>query len=150
MKQPPTKTTAQQSDSNNNESLEQIRVKIISLGDQEVGKSRLVKKYCEPARFNSTYVPTIGVDYGVKATSKKMNDGRMLDIKLDFFDLSGGEIMKGGMYADVQMKNNLIICSRHYIPQAIRTTMRSVTSSIKMLTVYSFCMTSRANKALIR
>ena len=85
MKQPPTETAAQQSDS----SLEQIRVKIISLGNQEVGKSCLVKKYCEPARFNSTYVPTIGVDYGVKAASKKMNDGRMLDIKLDFFDLSG-------------------------------------------------------------
>jgi len=72
--------------------LEPMRVKIITLGDARVGKSCLIKKHCEPTRFVSNYIPTIGVDYGVKAISKKMNSGEnMVEIKIDFFDLSGEE-----------------------------------------------------------
>ncbi|KAL7524367.1 hypothetical protein ACHAXR_002036 [Thalassiosira sp. AJA248-18] len=82
-------STDHQENDISNDSLEPIRVKIISLGDVKVGKSCVIKKHCEPNRFNSIYIPTIGVDYGVKAASKKMNDGNMLDIKIDFFDLSG-------------------------------------------------------------
>ena len=67
-----------------------IRIKMITLGDMRVGKSATVKKYCEPNRFASKYLSTIGVDYGVKATSKKiLGDGQQLNIKIDFFDLSG-------------------------------------------------------------
>lgn len=71
------------------------RVKVITLGDVKVGKSCLVKKYCDPNHFVSNYVPTIGVDYGVKTIAHKGNgdDGSSLDgrmkIKVDFFDLSG-------------------------------------------------------------
>lgn len=41
------------------------RIKILTLGDVGVGKSCLVKYYCE-GRFVSKYIPTIGIDYGVK------------------------------------------------------------------------------------
>ena len=72
-----------------NDQLGPIRVKIITLGDVRVGKSSVIKKHCEPKRSASSYISTIGVDYGVKSTSKKMNEGTSLDIKIDFFDLSG-------------------------------------------------------------
>lgn len=41
------------------------RVKILMLGNANVGKSCFVKRYCED-RFVTKYIPTIGIDYGVK------------------------------------------------------------------------------------
>lgn len=59
------------------------RLKILTLGKEGVGKSCLVKRYCEK-RFVAKYNPTIGVDYGVtNATSGGV------DIRVNFFDLSG-------------------------------------------------------------
>ena len=71
------------------ETMPEVRVKIISIGDAKTGKSCLIKKYCDPGRFVSNYVPTIGVDYGVKSASRELDDGRTMPIKIDFFDLSG-------------------------------------------------------------
>ena len=72
---------------------EPIRVRIITVGDVRSGKSATIKKYCEPNRFVSNHIPTVGVDYGVKSTKKIMNDGSgngsSTEIKIDFFDLSG-------------------------------------------------------------
>ena len=65
-----------------------IRVRIITLGDVGTGKSCLIKRYCEPSRFASKSVPTIGVDYGTRACRVR-NGGRQLEVKMDFFDLSG-------------------------------------------------------------
>ncbi|KAL7472934.1 hypothetical protein ACHAXS_013314 [Conticribra weissflogii] len=65
------------------------RIKIISIGNTKVGKSCLIKKYCEKNRFVSNYIPTIGVDYGVKATTRKVDGGRESEVKIDFFDFSG-------------------------------------------------------------
>lgn len=70
------------------ERLDPIRVRIISLGDVGTGKSCLIKRYCE-SRFAAKSIPTIGVDYGTRTTSSKTNDGRQLEVKMDFFDLSG-------------------------------------------------------------
>ena len=50
-----------------------------------------IKRYCEPTRFVSRHIPTIGCDYGLKTTNKTMNDGTATDVKVDFFDLSGDE-----------------------------------------------------------
>ena len=41
------------------------RMKIISFGSEAVGKSCLVKRYCEE-KFVSKYISTIGVDFGVR------------------------------------------------------------------------------------
>ena len=54
-----------------------------------MGKSCLIKKYCEPSRFASSYIPTIGVDYGVNAVKKDLKDGKSVDIMIDLYDLSG-------------------------------------------------------------
>lgn len=62
---------------------EQLLIKILTIGDPEVGKSCLIKRYCE-GRFVSRYIPTIGVDYGVK----KMNI-KGFKVHVNFFDLSG-------------------------------------------------------------
>jgi DnaJ homolog subfamily C member 27 len=69
--------------------VEPIRVRIISIGDVCSGKSGLIKRYCNPGRFVSQHIPTIGLDYGIKTTSKTMNDNSSTNIKVDFFDLSG-------------------------------------------------------------
>jgi DnaJ homolog subfamily C member 27 len=62
---------------------EQLLIKILTIGDPETGKSCLIKRFCE-GRFVSRYIPTIGVDYGVK----KM-DIKNFKVHVNFFDLSG-------------------------------------------------------------
>ena len=44
-----------------------LRIKIISMGAPGVGKSCLIKRYCEE-KFVSKYIGTIGVDYGVNVS----------------------------------------------------------------------------------
>mmetsp|Transcript_11096 Transcript_11096/g.12469 ORF Transcript_11096/g.12469 Transcript_11096/m.12469 type:complete len:193 (+) Transcript_11096:155-733(+) len=67
---------------------EPISFKILSVGNQETGKSCLIKRYCE-GRFVKRYIPTIGIDYGVK---KMGLDGA--NISINFFDLSGNDDYK--------------------------------------------------------
>eukprot|EP00397_Hematodinium_sp_SG-2012_P039687 GEMP01043366.1.p1 GENE.GEMP01043366.1~~GEMP01043366.1.p1 ORF type:complete len:379 (+),score=76.66 GEMP01043366.1:103-1239(+) len=66
-----------------------LRIKVITVGAANVGKSCLIKRYCE-GRFVSRYITTIGVDYGVKAVP---NVHKHL-CKVNFFDLSGQEDFK--------------------------------------------------------
>ncbi|KAJ3222620.1 DnaJ sub C member 27 [Clydaea vesicula] len=59
------------------------RLKILSLGDSGVGKSCLIKRYCE-SRFIQDYISTIGIDYGVKSLTLGG-----VDLKINFWDVSG-------------------------------------------------------------
>ena len=61
------------------------RLKIISMGDSGVGKSCLIKRYCED-KFVSKHVATIGIDFGVKPVKL---DGPG-PVKVNFFDMAGG------------------------------------------------------------
>ena len=54
-----------------------LSMKLISLGDVEVGKSCLIKRYCE-GNFIEDYITTIGIDYGVKKVPFN-------DIKVNFY-----------------------------------------------------------------
>ena len=65
-----------------------VSIKIISAGNQETGKSCIIKRYCE-GRFVKRYIPTIGVDYGVKKIEHKG-----YNVAVNFFDLSGAEEFK--------------------------------------------------------
>jgi len=65
-----------------------LRAKIMSLGSGAVGKSTLIKRYCE-GRFVQKYITTIGIDYGVKPC-KVLG----LDVKVNFFDTSGDDEFK--------------------------------------------------------
>jgi len=65
-----------------------LRVKMLSVGSGAVGKSTLIKRYCE-GRFVQKYITTIGIDYGVKPT-KVLG----ADVKVNFFDTSGGDDFK--------------------------------------------------------
>lgn len=62
--------------------------KVISVGNQEAGKSCLIKRYCE-GRFVKRYISTIGIDYGVKKLEIKGQK-----ICINFFDLSGNDEYK--------------------------------------------------------
>ena len=61
------------------------RLKIISLGESAVGKSCLIKRYCED-KFVSKHVATIGIDFGVKPVDLP-GPG---PVKVNFFDMAGG------------------------------------------------------------
>ena len=76
----------------NDNNKESSRVKVISFGNVETGKSCLIKRYCEK-RFVSKYMPTIGVDFGV---TKVMVDDR--ELKINLFDLSGHPAFKEVRY----------------------------------------------------
>lgn len=60
-----------------------LRLKILSMGDSQSGKSCLIKRFCEN-KFTPKYMSTIGVDYGVKPVNVR---GR--DVRVNFFDLGG-------------------------------------------------------------
>ncbi|KAG9336304.1 hypothetical protein JZ751_002651 [Albula glossodonta] len=65
------------------ENKKSLRVKVISLGNAEVGKSCIIKRYCEK-RFVAKYLATIGIDYGV--TKVQVRDR---EIKVNIFDMAG-------------------------------------------------------------
>lgn len=76
-----------------------VRLKVTTAGMSQVGKSCLIKHYCE-GRFVKKYLPTIGVDYGVRALEM---DGRT--VRVNFFDLSGldeYQDIRKEFYADTQ------------------------------------------------
>ena len=76
-----------------------LRLKVISLGNVNVGKSCLIKRYCEK-RFVSKYMATIGIDYGV--TRLRV---RNYDIRMNIFDFSGHPLfyeVRNEFYRDVQ------------------------------------------------
>lgn len=76
-----------------------LRIKIISIGNCEVGKSCIIKRYCE-RRFVPKYLQTIGIDYGV--TKISINDH---EIKLNIFDMSGHMLfheVRNEFYKDTQ------------------------------------------------
>ncbi|CAF0820430.1 unnamed protein product [Brachionus calyciflorus] len=60
-----------------------LKIKIISVGNSEVGKSCIIKRYCEK-RFVPKYLQTIGIDYGV--TKVNLNNR---ELKVNIFDMSG-------------------------------------------------------------
>lgn len=68
--------------------VEQVCFKIISCGNSEVGKSCLIKRYCEE-KFVERYISTIGIDYGVKKLKIKGQP-----IAINFFDMSGNDDYK--------------------------------------------------------
>ena len=76
-----------------------LRFKIISLGHVTVGKSCLIKRYCEK-RFISKYMATIGIDYGVTRLNIRNHD-----IRMNIFDFSGHPLfyeVRNEFYRDVQ------------------------------------------------
>ncbi|KAI8914762.1 P-loop containing nucleoside triphosphate hydrolase protein [Powellomyces hirtus] len=64
------------------------RIKILSLGDPAVGKSCLIKRYCE-GRYVPEYISTIGIDYGVKGCVVGGDE-----VKVNFWDIGGSEYYK--------------------------------------------------------
>lgn len=76
-----------------------VRLKVVTTGPHMCGKSCLIKQFCE-SRFVKRYLPTIGVDYGVRPV-----DLGGVPVRVNFFDLSGHESyleVRREFYADTQ------------------------------------------------
>ncbi|XP_064382978.1 dnaJ homolog subfamily C member 27-like isoform X2 [Halichondria panicea] len=76
-----------------------LRVKIISMGAAETGKSCLIKRFCEK-RFVTKYMATLGIDFGVSKI--KSSD---CDIKVNIFDMAGQSFfaeVRNEFYKDTQ------------------------------------------------
>jgi len=70
-----------------------VRMKILSMGHLGSGKTCIIKRFCEN-RFVSKYIPTVGVDYGVKRLQLPIQKSNVqqklpLDVRVNFWDLSG-------------------------------------------------------------
>jgi small GTP-binding protein len=62
------------------------KIKIVSLGESRVGKSCLIKRFCEGNRFVPQYIPTIGIDYGARQFSVDNTQ-----FYAHFWDMSGDD-----------------------------------------------------------
>ncbi|NXR05433.1 DJC27 protein, partial [Sagittarius serpentarius] len=81
------------------ETRKSLRIKVISMGNAEVGKSCIIKRYCEK-RFVPKYLATIGIDYGV--TKVQVRDR---EIKVNIFDMAGHPFfyeVRNEFYKDTQ------------------------------------------------
>ncbi|KAL5493457.1 hypothetical protein EMCRGX_G014646 [Ephydatia muelleri] len=81
------------------QSTKTLRIKVISMGAAEAGKSCLIKRFCEK-RFVPKYMATLGIDFGV--TKVKVGDR---DIKVDIFDMAGQPFfaeVRNEFYKDTQ------------------------------------------------
>lgn len=58
-------------------------IKVVGIGNDGVGKTCLVKNFCEK-KFSKSYHPTVGVDYGFKL--HKVNN---IDYRINFWDFGG-------------------------------------------------------------
>ncbi|EPY38655.1 ras family protein-like protein [Angomonas deanei] len=82
--------------------LDYPRIKVLFVGDATVGKSCLIKRFCE-GRFVNKYIPTIGIDYGVKKidinpkkytdlthqNNNNNNNNLPLQVRVNFWDVAG-------------------------------------------------------------
>ena len=63
-----------------------VKIKIGSLGEVRVGKSCLIRRFCEGSKFSSQYYPTIGLDNYAKQLTV---DGT--PVYTHFWDMSGDD-----------------------------------------------------------
>ena len=75
-----------------------VRLRIALVGSEGVGKSCLIKRYCEK-RFVPRYLPTVGIDYGATKISV---DNR--EVSVHIFDTSGSRLfvdVRNEFYRDI-------------------------------------------------
>ncbi|GKT23250.1 Small GTPase like protein [Aduncisulcus paluster] len=93
-----------------------LQLKVFAAGDSRVGKSCLIKRYCEK-KFEDKYIATIGIDYGVKTVeigkhTVKINlwdsagHAAYIDIRNEFYRDTQGLIL----VFDLSKKSTLSSC----------------------------------------
>jgi small GTP-binding protein len=73
----------------------QLAIKVVVAGDGNVGKTSLIRQYCE-GKFESSRVMTIGVDFQTKRVALPGGE-----VKLSIWDMAGQErfaVMRSGFY----------------------------------------------------
>ena len=76
------------SESKENNEEEEIKIKIMLLGESQIGKTSLIQRYVKN-NFNLSYITTVGIDFQLKQI--KMNNK---SIKLQIWDTAGQERFK--------------------------------------------------------
>ena len=80
------------------------------MGEAEVGKTCLIKRFCE-GRFESKYIPTIGLDYGMQKVTVRNKPVMVVNShQMTIFDLSGDPIYEPAVteyFANLQI---LLVC----------------------------------------
>lgn len=107
--------------------MKKSRIKVLSIGDTETGKSCLIKRYCE-RRFITKYFPTIGVDFGVTKVSTNGHE-----LKVNLFDLSGHEAFKevrNEFYKDTQAVMLVYDVNRPYTLHALDSWLNEIKTYI--------------------
>ncbi|KAH1015835.1 ras-related protein Rab-28 [Dendroctonus ponderosae] len=79
------------------------RLNVAVLGEQNVGKTNLIKRFCHDD-FSRIYVPTIGADFYIK----RVTLSRTKDVIVRIADVSGLE-MNGHMVSTYLFKTNIIL-----------------------------------------
>jgi small GTP-binding protein len=75
-------------------------LKVVIAGDGAVGKTSIVRRYCE-GKYQSARVATIGVDFYTQRVRIPLGSGREAVVKLSIWDLAGQErfgIVRSGFY----------------------------------------------------
>jgi small GTP-binding protein len=75
-------------------------LKVVIAGDGTVGKTSLVRRYCE-GKFQSARVATIGVDFYTQRVRIARDTGQETVVKLSIWDLAGQErfgVVRTGFY----------------------------------------------------
>ena len=75
-------------ESKENHEEEEIKIKIMLLGESQIGKTSLIQRYVKN-NFNLSYITTVGIDFQLKQI--KMNNK---SIKLQIWDTAGQERFK--------------------------------------------------------
>jgi len=107
--------------------MKSIRIKVLSIGNTETGKSCLIKRYCEK-RFVNKYLPTIGVDFGV--SNINIDDK---ELKVNLFDLSGHAAFKevrNEFYKDTQAVMLVYDVTKQHTLDALDSWMNEIKSYI--------------------
>ncbi|KAF7278771.1 hypothetical protein GWI33_008003 [Rhynchophorus ferrugineus] len=89
--------------SDSEDDVQNSQVKIVVLGDHNVGKTNLVKRYCYDD-FSRLYVPTVGADFFINRTTLSEHK----EITVRFTDVSGME-MSSEMLKTYLFQVNIII-----------------------------------------
>ncbi|CAH0564071.1 unnamed protein product [Brassicogethes aeneus] len=90
--------------SDSEEETHEKQLKLVFLGDQGVGKTSIIKRFCYED-YTRQYTQTIGADFYIK----RLNLPGKNDVTLKISDVSGGVVLNGPMLKNYLYKANMVI-----------------------------------------
>ncbi|XP_050308836.1 ras-related protein Rab-28-like isoform X2 [Anthonomus grandis grandis] len=126
--------------SDSEEEANEKQLKVVLMGEQMVGKTNLIKKFCFE-EFSRIYVPTIGADFYVKRLSFLGNK----EVTVRLTDVSGLEL-NGHMMATYLFQVNIIILVYDITSHPSFDSLENWLSKIKSISPEEMVITTFGNK----